>query len=402
MIAKLIFPFVGRSPAYLAALAAVVVPTTALAGPSAKNPKAPINPGYELPSGRGRFYMSAGWMWKETGGAHFDTGSRSRDVRLPRFVGEAGAMLPGIGPVGGYGDRFYRDGFVKVDGGTAFDGTTSAWAYQDASQVSGDSLYYHATGHRSTSSSGQSLQAPRDFSDDGSGSAPFIELGWERELTEAVSLGVRFQWSFLDFDGAGSQSDFSAWQKGQEYSIAYTDRYDLQGVIPPLAPYEGAGLGFGPLIDNLPASRQGGESAAGGSRARFFNRVEQSFDVKLHTLSLGPVVSGGAGRIRFQGGAGLALNLVDWEAEQVETLFVSRGEAGPRVYRRWTDRRQDVEVLPGFYLQGGVSWQVTPGVFVSGFGRYDWSGKLEQQLGPSTFTFDPGGWSVGASVGIAF
>lgn len=388
--------------ACVAVSVAGLFPGSARAGVSGKNPKQPDGPGAEPWEGRSRFYFSAGWMWRETEGVDFRGGSRSQQLTLPRLWGGGHSGEPSIGSAGEYGDRFYRDGSVRMDAGTALDGTTSAWSYQDASQVSGGALHYHAEGRRRTAGSGRHFQEVDSAGFDASGGAPVIELGWERELTPAVSLGARFQWSFLDFDGSHTQSNFSAWQQGRDYAISYTDTYALGDVIPPEAPYDGAGLGFGPLIDNIPASRQGGERSAGGGGAHFFNRVHQSFEVKLHTFSLGPVVSGRMGPVSLQGGAGLALNVADWEAEQAETLYLSRNGGRARAWRRWTDRGHDTEVLPGFYLQGGVSWQVTDRIFINGFARYDWSEALEEKIGPAVFSFDPSGWSAGVLVGISF
>lgn len=389
----------GRCAIFLAVL---LQPQVAMAGSPGKTPQPTSGLGAASSVARDRIYVSAGWMWRETGGASFDSGSRSPHKSLPRLTNSPYTRLPSIGAEGVYGRRSYQDGYVRMDEGTEFDGTTSAWGYQETSQVSGDAISFHATGHRRTVSSGQAARDPEDFSFDGSGGAPFIELGWEREISRKWSLGARLQWSFLNREGTSRQSTFSAWQEGRDYSISFTDTYQLRGVIPPAAPYEGAGLGFGPLIDNIPASRQRRESIAGHNTARFYNEIEQSFALDLHTLSLGPAATGVMGSLRWHGGLGLALNLVDWKAEQVETLFYRRQGGMPRVYRRWTERRDGLGILPGFYLQGGVSWQITDRIFVSGFGRYDWSRKLEEQLGPTKFSFDPGGWSAGAGVGFTF
>lgn len=395
--------FFSRRPGAAAfVLAAALFPSSLFSGTAGGKAKAPVEGPYDPWVGESRFYFSAGWMWRETGGADFRSGSRSQTLSLPRLFRAARTEVPLIGAPGEYGERQYLDGFVRTDAGTVFDGTTSAWSYADASQVRDGALHYHASGSRRESSGGRSSHDADDAGFDGAGGAPVIEIGWETELTPRWSAGAKFQWSFLDFDGTHTHSNFSAWQRGGEFSQAYTDTYDLRGIVPPAAPYEGAGLGFGPLIDNLPTSRHGGETATSSSTARFFNRISQSFEVKLHTLSLGPTVSWRTGPVSVQGGAGFALNLVDWEAEQEETLYVRRDNGPARVFQRWQDQRHDTEVLPGCYLQGAVSWHITPRVFVSGFGRYDWSEKLEERVGPSTFTFDPGGWSAGVLLGFSF
>lgn len=375
------------------------VSTDACAGPNFSSAKEPA--ATEAWVGRHRFTFSAGWMWRETRGVQLQTGARSSSLNLPRLFEESLA-LPPIGSADLLADRVYEDGWVGVDEGTPLDGATSAWGYHHASQISAGSLHYHATGLRRDLSSHRGTRALKNPDFDGEGSAPVIEIGWERDVSPTLTLGAKFQWSFLDFDGSHQQSNFSAWQQGRATALGYEDRYHLHGIIPPQAPYEGGGLGQGPLLDNQPASRTLTESSIGSEHAQFYNRVHQSFEVNLHTLSLGPTVSGQAGPVRFQASVGFALHITDWEAEQEETLYVRRNGGKARVYRQWRDQRHDTDFLPGFYLQGGVSWQVTSQVSLTGFGRYDWGERLEEKIGPSTLHFDPSGWSAGVMVGYSF
>jgi len=383
-------------------LALSLLPSLAVAGPSIENAKAPPGIDQKSFSGRNRFSISAGWMWRETGGIDFHSGSRSQTLALPQLFGRAQTTVPPIGAPDSLADRYYTDGSVLMDTGTAVDGSTSAWSYQRDAQVEGGSLHYRANGHRRESDAGRNARPPEDQAFDGSGGVPVIELGWERDMTPSVAIGARFQWSFLDLDGSREQANFAAWQQGREYAVDFADRYDLQGVIPPEAPYEGAGLGFGPVIDNQPTSRESGERQTAAGEARFFNRLHQSFDVKLNTLSLGPTLSGQFGPVSLQAGAGFALNIIDWNASQAETLYLSRDGGRADASRHWTDGRSDTDFLPGFYLQGGLSWQMSSSLSLIGFGRYDWSEGLDEPVGASTFSFDPGGWSAGVLFGWAF
>jgi hypothetical protein len=124
--------------------------------------------------------------------------------------------------------------------------------------------------------------------------------------------------------------------------------------------------------------------------------------VKLNTLSLGPSLSSKCGPVSLQAGAGFALNIVDWKASQSETLYLSRDGGRPRTFHRWIEDRNDTDFLPGFYLQGGLAWQISSSWSINGFGRYDWSEELDEPVGPSTLSFDPGGWSAGVLLGWNF
>ena len=388
----------GRSTA----LALILISCHAAAGPSAEIPLSAPESTPGSFSSRSRFSISAGWMWRETGGVDFHSGARAPFLALPSLFGRALTTLPPIGSTDTFADRFYSDGTVLMDAGTPLDGSTSAWSYQQDAQVQAGSLQYHARGHRRESDAGTSALPPADQAFDGSGGVPVIELGWEKDLTPSLSIGARFQWSFLDFDGSHEQTTFSAWQQSREYTVDFSDHYDLQGVIPPQAPYTGAGLGFGPVINNQPASRNSSEYQSASGEAEFFNSLHQSFEVKLNTLSLGPSLSSKCGPISLQAGAGFALNIVDWKASQSETLYLSRDGGRPRTFHRWNEDRNDTDFLPGFYLQGGLAWHISSSWSINGFGRYDWSEELDQPVGPSTLSFDPGGWSAGVLLGWSF
>lgn len=385
---------------FLPCLSLLAAPAAAVAGTAPKQPGEPAPAGpADRSMGRGRFHLSAGWMWRETGGLDGRARARGRYQPLPRLFPASGASLPPIGDAGAFADRQYRDGRVMVDGGTPLDGTTSLWGYDEASQVQDGSLQYHADGRRWESEAATRPLDPLATAADGSGNAPVVELGWEYAATGSLALGAVFQWSFLDLDHSMDEARPFSRQTSRDFSLAFTDSYDLRGVVPPEAPYQGAGTGFGPLLDNLPSRRERREQPAGRSQAVFVDRLEQQIDLRLHTLSLGPTVRARIGPISGFGGLGVALNVVDWEATQQESLDSFRDDGRRRRVRVWSDHSRGTEALPGFYLQGGLTWDLTPSLRLSAFGRHDWSESLDASLGLSSFSFDPGGWSGGVMVG---
>jgi len=342
-----------------------------------------------------RFYFSAGWQWRETAGVDVTAASRAAGLPLlPKFPASRDIQPP-IGSSDEWADRFYNDGFVRMDAGTATDGTTSAWGYRSASQINGNELRYYASGKLSQTTSDVEVNQPKGLSVEGGGGAPVVEAGWERQVNARLSLGVSLAWSFMEFTGSQSQSNLAAWQRRDQFSLNVTDVYDLQGIHPPEAPYEGGGLGVGPLIDNLPASREESLHATDREVVHLFNTIQTGFEVRMNTVSLGPLVTGSAGPARFHGSAGIALNIVDWEANQTETLHVQRPHAEVTTEREWADGADGTDVLAGLFLQGGVSVEVAPRITFIAFGRYDWSDTLEEDFGLSTLRFDPSGWSAG-------
>ncbi|RYD25000.1 MAG: hypothetical protein EOP86_27895, partial [Verrucomicrobiaceae bacterium] len=121
------------------------------AGESGKRPLSTataLDSGQAQPLSRNHFQISGGWMWRQVGDVRFVSGSRSGSAALPSLFGPSRLSDPPIGDARTYGDRRYADGYVGVDGGTANDGATSLWGYENASQVAGGAVSYHAQGSR--------------------------------------------------------------------------------------------------------------------------------------------------------------------------------------------------------------------------------------------------------------
>ena len=380
------------------ALCLLLLPVQGMAGESSKEPL----PSPPPPASPDHFQISAGWMWRQAGDVRFTSGSQSGSLGLLSRFGSSRRSDPPIGEAGSYADRRYADGYVGVDGGTVNDGATSLWGYDNASQVEGDTIRYHAGGSRRAVSSGRVAGPEEDWEGDDGGNAPVVQLGWWREVAPHVSLGAQLQWSFLQLAGEHRNSNFTAWQQQDSFSRSFTDTYNLQGIKVPQAPYAGAGLGFGPLLDNVPAGRDFRESGDGRDRADYFNDIRQSLDLNVNTLSLGPTVALRSAAWVLQANAGFALNIVDWDAYQQETLYLSRNGGPAKTVREWRSHKSGTDFLPGVYLQSAATVQLTPRLAFTAFGRYEWSQKLEGTVGPSSFSIDLTGWSAGLMLGLNF
>lgn len=366
--------------------------------PAGKAPPPPM----QVPD-RSHFRISAGVSYRTLRGAQFRTGSESQGVRLPFLAAVSGRGPSGAGPADEYADRDYHDGFVHQDGGTARWGDTWNWGYHNASQVRGDGLVYHGEGGtRTTSGSTAHAADGGDWGLDATGAAPVVQVDWLYDVKPSLSAGLSLQWSFLGFDAQHSGSTFSASQWSGSRQVNVIDAYALGGVIPPQAPSFGSEEGPGPLINNIPSSR----NTANGrllehDSVRFFNRIDESLDVDLNTLSIGPSVEINVGPVQLALGAGLALNIAGWDASHKETLHFVRGRS-TSVLKQWAYHESGTTVLPGGYVQAGLTLPLTPRFTITAFGRYDWSEQLTGSVGPSTFSVDPSGWSVGAMAGVTF
>lgn len=372
------------------------------AGESGKKPVLPPPDESAPAASRDHFQVSAGWMWRETGGVRFLSGSRSRTLAFPSLFGTSQLQDPGIGPADSFADRVYSDGYVGVDEGTANDGNTSLWGYGNAGQVAGDSIRFHGSGSRQAVSGSSHAESSGEWEGEDGGNAPVVQLDWWRQVSARFSAGAQMQWSLLQLDGSQNSSDFSAWHQRDSFGRSFTDVYDLHGVIAPQAPYSGAGLGFGPLLDNIPSAREFHESASGSDRAVYFNDVRQSLDLNVNTLSLGPTFAYRTDRLALQASAGFSLNIASWDADQRETLYLSRNGGSAKVVKEWRDHSSGTDLLPGFYLQSGATCQLTPSISVTGFGRYEWSDELEGSVGPSTFPCRPHRLVGGPHGGLPF
>ncbi len=355
-----------------------------------------------------------GAAYRHLGNIDFNSGAYSNPGLLPTLQPALGAGLPGslqdlgIGGLGAFADRSYRDGFVFIDGATAdpssfLPGTTAYWGYQSDNQVRNGSLYYSGGDYATSSSKNSNSATPSDWSSGINGASPVLELEGLVPLNDRWSFGGMVSFLFINADSSHSATSFRAFQSLNESTFSVTDRYDLQGVIPPLAPYQGTlnPLGPAPLIDNIPTERIITQTGNSIQTANFFNEVSESIKIRLYTLSLGPTIHYDTDKFIFAGGMGLAINIADWESSFDERLNQDSGGTTTEL-KKWRDRSNKKEILPGFYLQGSAGYQLTDDWSVSVFGRYDWSESLSGDVGPSSFSADLSGYTLGGSLTFTF
>lgn len=350
-----------------------------------------------VPSGGDwEFSLSAGPAFRTLGQLKINSGYRSGGFALPSLVGSDSLTVPPVGDATAYADREYDDGYVRQDAGTSLDGTTWYWGYDNASQVQGDELVYHATGFQSIrggfSSAPNAGPASKDTLD---GVAPHLQF--DARSPHSIGpfrIGFSAGMDFMKADQSLAFSNFSATQTRDDYRLDYEDRYDLQGVIPPQAPYAGVIGGAGPLIDNLPAIRTITPVLLFTDTATFGNQVHSSFEVEALSFTFGPTLSMKQGPFEFAFSGGVIVNLYDWSARQSETLGAISAAGTTRI-ATWQESDSGTKVRPGFYAQAEAGYALNEQLGIGGFLRLDAAGEFRAQAGPTVYKIDPYGVTAG-------
>ena len=370
-------------------LLAIALISPAVAG-DAKSPVATSPGGWE-------FSLSAGPSVRNVGQIKINSGYRSGGFLLPSFVGDNSLVTPPVGDPGVYGDRTYDDGYVFRDASTeGVDGSTWYWGYNSASQVQGDELVFHATGFQSIRA--DATRAPAggpSTSDSLIGAAPHIQFDARSpHFLGPFRLGFTAAMDFTKVGQSLAFSNFAATQTRDDFRLDYEDRYDLDGVIPPQAPYAGGFDGPGPLIGNLPVIRTVTPVLLGTDTAVVSNQVWSSIDIDALSFTFGPTLGLERGAFDFAVSGGLIVNLYDWSARQSETLSVTSA-AGTAGVARWAESSSGAAVRPGLYLQGESGYAFTENFGLGAYLRLDAAPEFRAQAGPTVFKIDPYGLSVG-------
>jgi len=174
-------------------------------------------------------------------------------ARIP-FLIQGASSHPNVGPLDGYANRDYVDGFVYVDPGTTDPqtdtyGMTWNWGYDNSAQYQGNRVTFHSA----------------SVTDANAGS--FFDL-WaeEQQINQAgfnLSAGCRLwrrQHAALGFSAGLSwfperSTEFLVVRRGAKTTWRYVDTYSAPYSPFPAAPYSGTQDGPGYLLRNIPASR---------------------------------------------------------------------------------------------------------------------------------------------------
>jgi len=278
---------------------------------------------------------------------------------------------------------FYDNGFVQPDAGGTASGLTWNWGYQDAGQVNGDSLEFtrysnlpHAgvfAGESDDPVLGGEVMFGVEF---GRFAVGRREFSWGAEIGYGLS-----QFKLSNTSTAAGTVDYLA------------ARHALNGILPPVAPYQGTFIGPGPLIDLNPSEALAISSAAA---AAFDGSVKSD----LHAFKLGLWLEAPLTR---QLSASLSLGyssvFADTRLEFRETVTIDDPNI-PAVMPANVSAGAD-NWLGGFYGQLRATWMFSDrwGAYVAG--DYQYNNKFSFSESGRDVTLDFKG-TYGASLGLIF
>ncbi len=271
---------------------------------------------------------------------------------------------------------------MRIGAATPGTGLTTNFSYRNDGQVNAaaDTLTFGSTG-------GTAFGNPGRVGDgDDKGASPYVDLLYLVPIAEGLSAGFSMTFSASGLDSS-VRSPF------QRFGVTSTDVYELSGVIPPLAPYTGSVEGPGPVIPNAPATRTVTQALVGTQDYVFESQTD------LYSLAFG-------GDLRWQpggkwfvtAGAGVVLNVVDWDAGYSVTLLNPATGAPAPV----SASASGTSLLLGVYGEVGVGYEITEDWSVNSFFRYDATEDLKDSVGGSDFETDLSGWSLGLGLEYRF
>lgn len=351
------------------------------------------------------FSLSAGPAWRRSGSVGLTGGSRSADSFIPSFVGHNALITPPFGGEAEFAERSYDDGYVRTDGSTDIDGYTTHWGYQNAGQVDGDNLSFHATGFQSVRGDTFNRSSAPSVDRREQGIAPIIEFDghYKHEIAGLrAGFSASLIWSPVKMNR--QWNDFNLGQVRNDYRHDWTDVYNLGGfsdLVPP-APYSGTADTPGFVLENMPDVRALNSVLIGSENATLTNSVSTRFSADHTTLSFGPTLGKQlTPDLIVEAGMGISLHWLHWSASQNEKLTVSQN-GSVKLFREWTDHASGNEVLGGLYLQLAAEWTPKDQTWsLKGLLRGDIGQTFSQRIGPSNVTYDLDGITAAVMISQA-
>jgi hypothetical protein len=281
---------------------------------------------------------------------------------------------PSIGAVGASGgtvpstavDRFYDDGFVRIDISGNAGGMTWFWGYNDASQVAGvGTPGATLTFHSAPSPTDQFKRSSRDEV------LPGFELSYGRVLKEWELRPGRF--ASFGLMGSFGYTDLRLRDSGVAAGtvLLTTDTYAIgAGVVPPAPPYTGTFAGPGPVIPDNPNG--GRVTAPAAATATVLNQVEG----RMYAVTLGPFFEVPFHeRLLAKFSGGVALAMADRTYSFSETVAVVGAPATSRA-----GRVSSADLLAGASFQMGIGWLITERWSLDLAGQYQYLGTTRQSV----------------------
>jgi hypothetical protein len=206
----------------------------------------------------------------------------------------------------GGGEHFYDDGYVRVDETGNAQGYTSFWGYNNAAQLSGQSLTFHSSKSFGARGSSEGEDSPYLGLD--------LAYGGQLGRWGPTSYGWEFGFGFLPIS-----------IEDKEPTVGVINRtvhtFDTGTILPPTSPYNGGPSGIGPTIRDAAAVQPDDTIVGTVSGTR-------TLDVTLYVVRLGPLLHWEMYRHWAASlGIGPAVGYVDGELRLDEVLVTGSGSA---------------------------------------------------------------------------
>ena len=236
-----------------------------------------------------------------------DTDDWTRHFRIGALLGmNISANFTRSGTFGVSGNNpalgIYDDGYVRTDSTGNAGGQTSFWGYNNASQLSGNSLTMTAANSFTTSSSSQEQ----------GGVFPGFDMAYGDNLWywKHARVGWEFGFGLLPIDIVDNQTAPAS-------VIQSTYNFNTGGILAPQAPYQGP-FNAGPYAPTIPTNYTSSSSVDPNGTVS----GSQKMDVMLYTWRLGPTFYWDlSDNVGMSLGAGPAVGLVagDYKYNEVIT-----------------------------------------------------------------------------------
>lgn len=264
-----------------------------------------------------------------------------------------------VPPPAGATNYFYTNGSVQVDSSGNAGGLTTYWAYNNTAQYDATAFGGQGAINYSTISSGVSgagsvvdsnVSAAAGFEMHGYldlGDVAFIPAADGRTASWGLRTGLQY---------ARVNNGNNAGQVAGVGTI--TDSFNLNGVIPPAAPYAGTFAGPGPLLGDTP-TRTTGTTVATISGNR-------QLDVNLFVSTFGSYLALPVTKkldVMLEGGGVLALASGSYRYQSTVTV----PGVGTQVS---SGGKSSTKLLPGVYTSVGLAWHLTDQFSLQGSVRY--------------------------------
>jgi hypothetical protein len=341
---------------------------------------------------RGSWKFTTGVLWRRIGDVTFDDGYEP----VPRPVFPPINYMP---PLPGS----YADGYVFSDSGS---GTTSHFGYDNDSQVGADTLTFSKVRFMErhvVDMDNHVLRSQRD--DAGTAAAPYLSITRDWRLNEKTTAGITWSFSTMDVEGSrNGASVFRMVERTDYLKVSSLEVYNTGGTVLPPAPYRGIPDQSSPRIPTTPFTSSSTEPELVSSVTRTStDSLDQRFDMDLHGMALGGCLEyEPCPRLGMRAGAGLVMNLADWNASSTQVAMMSPNGGTNVVAGRADYHAKGTDLLGGLYLETALLWKIDSRWSVECSARYDWTQSLNGRIGQGGFNVDLDGWSVGLGVSYRY